>query len=268
MLECVINLSEGRDLERVARIAAAAGASLLDLHTDPHHNRSVLTVVGEHAARAVTTAGIGELDLRDHQGVHPRLGVVDVVPFVALDGSTDAEALQARDGFANWLSEVHGVPCFLYGPERSLPDVRRHAFRSLAPDMGPPAPHPRAGATAVGQRGVLVAFNLWLEGADLSTVREIAATVRDVGIRALGLQVGERLQVSMNLTDPALSGPADAADRVTALATTRSARVVGAELVGLVPQVVLDAVPPDRWAELDLSASRTIEARLRALADP
>ena len=268
MLECVINVSEGRDLDRVARIAHSAGPSLLDVHSDPHHNRSVLTVLGEEAARAVATAGIVGLDLRDHHGVHPRLGVVDVVPFVALDGSTDHDALAARDRFARWLSDVHGVPCFLYGPERSLPDVRREAFRSLSPDLGPSAPHPRAGATAVGQRGVLIAFNLWLRDGDLTTAREIATAVRGPGIRALGLLVGERLQVSMNLTDPERVGPADAADRVAVLAATRGTRVAGAELVGLLPQAVLDAIPPDRWPELDLHASRTIEARRRAVKEP
>ena len=264
MLECVINVSEGRDLGLITRIASAAGSSLLDVHSDPHHNRSVLTVVGETAARAVTSVAVAELDLREHHGVHPRLGVVDVVPFVALDGSTLQQALEARDRFASWLSEVHEVPCFLYGPERTLPDLRREAFRSLAPDVGPPAPHPTAGATAVGQRDVLVAFNLWIDDADLSSVRQIAADSRGPGIRALGLLVGDRLQVSMNLVEPTSVGPAEAADRVGALAQARGAQVVGAELVGLIPRSVLDRVPRDRWTELDLSDARTIEARVGA----
>lgn len=262
MLECVINISEGRDLDRVTRIGLAAGSGLLDVHSDPHHNRSVLTVVSEDAARAVAAAAVTELDLRTHHGVHPRLGVLDVVPFVALEGSTDAEAVAARDRFAAWLSDAHGVPCFLYGPERSLPEVRREAFRALAPDTGPASPHPTAGATAVGQRGVLVAYNVWLSGADLAAARRIAATVRGPGIRALGLLVGERLQVSMNLIDPAAVGPADAYDRVAAAAIEMGISVQGAELVGLVPRAAMEAVPEQRWDELDLSAACTIEARL------
>lgn len=266
MLECVINVSEGRDLGVVARIGAAAGADLLDVHSDPHHHRSVLTVVGEAAARAVAGAAVAALDLRAHKGVHPRLGVVDVVPFVALTGSTDVDALAARDRFAAWFAATHGVPCFLYGPERSLPDVRRDAFGPLRPDTGPATPHPTAGATAVGQRGVLVAYNVWLDDTDVATARRLAAAVRGPGIRALGLEVGERCQVSMNLVDPLVVGPALAYDQVeAAVATTGSgANVAGAELVGLLPAAVLEAVPSQRWGELDLSAARTIEARLAA----
>jgi glutamate formiminotransferase len=264
VLECVVNISEGRDRTLVERIAAAAGTALLDVHSDPHHHRSVLTLVGEPAARAVATAAVGALDLRHHDGVHPRLGVVDVVPFVALDGSTPAEALAARDRFSRWLADTHGVPCFHYGPERSLPEVRRTAFRGLAPDAGPPAPHPTAGATAVGARPLLVAYNLWLRDADLAAARSIALAARRPALRALGLQVGARLQVSMNLVDPLRLGPADAYDLVAALAAPTGAAVEGAELVGLVPQAVLDAVPQERWADLDLGADRTIEARLAA----
>ena len=265
MLECVINISEGRDLDRVAQIGRAAGSALLDVHSDPHHNRSVLTVVGEDAARAIATAAVTELDLRAHEGVHPRLGVLDVVPFIALEGSADAEAIAARDRFAAWLSGTHGVPCFLYGPERSLPEVRREAFRALAPDRGPASPHPTAGATAVGQRGVLVAYNVWLGGSDLAAARRIAAAVRGPGIRALGLLVGERLQVSMNLIEPTTLGPAEAYDRVTAACREAGATVEGAELVGLAPEAALRAVPEQRWDELDLSAERTIEARLEEM---
>ncbi|MFZ6003975.1 MAG: hypothetical protein ACOYXM_08590 [Actinomycetota bacterium] len=264
MLECVINISEGRDLERVARIAAAAADSTLDVHSDAHHNRSVLTIVGEAEAREVASVAVRELDLRDHEGVHPRLGVLDVVPFVALDGSTPKDALAARDAFAAWLSATHGVPCFLYGPERSLPLIRREAFRSLAPDTGPESPHPTAGATAVGQRGPLVAFNVWISGDSPEVARRVARAVRGRGIRALGLLVGDRLQVSMNLIDPAQVGPAAAHDRVVAASRQLDVAVEGAELVGLLPEAVLLEVPPARWRELDLAEERTIEARLAA----
>jgi glutamate formiminotransferase len=266
VLECVINISEGRDLDRVGRIARAGGAAVLDVHSDPHHHRSVITVVGEEGARGVAAAALAEIDLRAHRGAHPRLGAVDVVPFVALGDSTVGDALSARDRFAAWLAGAHGVPCFLYGPERTLPDVRRHAFGELSPDTGPRAPSLRSGATAVGQRPLLVAYNVWLRDTDLATARRVAASVRGPGIRALGLAVGDRHQVSMNLIEPWATGPAAAYDRVAEAVIEAGARVAldGAELVGLLPEAVLAAVPAARWDELDLSAERTIEARLAA----
>ena len=262
MLECVVNISEGRDRSLVAEIAAAAGPDLLDVHSDAHHHRSVLTLVGEEAPRAVATAAIAALDLRTHEGVHPRLGVVDVVPFVALDDATDADALLARDRFATWCASVHGVPCFTYGPERSLPDIRRRAFADLAPATGPASPHPTAGATAVGARPVLVAYNVWLADADVRTAQKVAAAVRAPGLRSLGLQVGDRAQVSMNLVDPHRLGPGAAYDLVRAAAEAAGVLPEGGELVGLLPRAVLEAIDPERWSALDLSPERTIEARL------
>ena len=261
VLECVMNVSEGRDPDVIAALVDAAGAEQLDIHTDPHHHRSVLTLAGEVAARAVASAAVERIDLRRHDGVHPRLGAVDVVPFVALAGSSPAEARRARDAFAAWFADAHGVPCFLYGPERTLPDVRREAFRSLSPDHGPTHPHATAGACAVGARPVLVAYNVWVRG-NLALAQQIARAVRSPQIRALGLQVGERVQVSMNLIDPASVGPAEAFDLVAQRAADAGAGVEGAELVGLVPLAVLTEVPRGRWAELNLSDARTIEARL------
>jgi len=263
VLECVVNISEGRDHALIAQIAASAGPACLDVHSDPDHHRSVLTLVGEEAARAVATAAVATLDLRAHVGVHPRLGAVDVVPFVALGSATVAEALAARDSFAAWFAAEHGVPCFLYGPERTLPEVRREAFRGLRPDAGPAVPHPTAGATAVGQRGVLVAYNVWVSGADLPTVQRIAGEVRGPSLRALGLAVGDRFQVSMNLIDPLVVGPAAAFDEVRRSAQANGAQVDGAELVGLLPDAVLQAVPRQRWTALDLARERTIEARVQ-----
>lgn len=261
VLECVVNISEGRDATLLDDLAAACGGDLLDVHTDPHHNRSVFTLVGDRAPRALATCAVERLDLRVHEGVHPRLGVVDVVPFVALDGN-DTAARTARDEFARWAGETLGLPCFLYGDERALPEVRRGAFTTLAPDTGPPLPHPTAGACAVGNRGVLVAYNLWLPGEDLTAAQDIARSVRSPALRALALQVGRRVQVSMNLVAPGEVGPAEAFDQVVALAATQGSRVEGAELVGLVPASVLEAIPPQRWEELDLTPNRTIEARL------
>jgi glutamate formiminotransferase len=259
VLECVVNISEGRDLQVIGAIAAAAGRDLLDVHTDPDHHRSVLTLVGTDAVRSVAREAIARLDLRDHAGAHPRIGVVDVVPFVALDGSTPAEALAARDAFTVWAADELGVPCFRYGSERTLPEVRRLAFVGLDPDTGPPSPHPSAGAMAVGARPVLVAYNVWLTSPDLALARQIAKDIRGPAVRALGLQVGDHVQVSVNLVDPAAVGPAEVTDAVAA-----RAGVARCELVGLVPAWVVRSTPIERWGSLDLAPDRTIEARLAA----
>src|SRR5687768_7114957 len=145
----------------------------------------------EEAARAVTVEAVRRIDLRLHVGVHPRLGAVDVVPFVPLAGSSMDDAVAARDQFAAWAGDELGVPCFLYGPERGLPDVRRHAFTGLSPDTGPPVAHPTAGAICAGARPVLVAYNVWLAaGVDVATARRIAKEIRGSGLRALGLDAG------------------------------------------------------------------------------
>lgn len=261
VLECVVNVSEGTS--RVAAVAAAAEGELLDLHADRHHNRSVLTLTGEQAPRRVAEAAVARLDIRSHVGVHPRIGVVDVVPFVALEGATMADAVAARDRFVAWIGDELGVPAFAYGPERSLPDVRRRAFTELAPDAGPARPHPTAGAVAVGARPPLVAWNVWLAEPDLALARRVATAVRGPHVRALGLPVGSRVQVSMNLVAPDVVGPAEAWDMVTA-----QARVAGAELVGLLPATVLHRTDPRRWSQLDLDAGRTIEARLARATPP
>lgn len=263
VLECVVNISEGCDQLVLDEIAASAGDALLDIHKDRHHNRAVLTLVGEDAPRAVASAAVVALDLGVHEGAHPRMGVVDVVPFVALQGSEAEDAVRARNDFSAWFARQHEVPCFRYGAERSLPEVRREAFTSLRPDDGPASPHPSAGATAVGARPVLVAYNVWVSGVDLPTARQVAAAVRGPGVRALGLAVGDRLQVSMNLVEPDLVDPAIAFDAVAENVALAHGSVDGAELVGLLPQSVLHAVDPGRWAELDLAPERTIEARLR-----
>jgi len=275
LLECVINVSEGRNPALIETIALAAGQSLLDVHTDPWHNRSVLTLAGrdvQHAARSVAKAAVSLLDLNDHVGAHPRLGVIDVVPFVPIrtgpaaavpQGAAGPAAVSlefataARDEFAAFAATELGVPCFLYGPERSLPEVRRRAFVTESPDIGPATPHPTAGAACVGARDVLVAYNLWLAVDDILAAREIARSIRRSEVRALGLELGGRAQVSCNLVDPWRFGPAEAFDYVSARAP-----VDRAELVGLVPSSVLTNIPSDRWQQLDLNDDCTIESRL------
>jgi glutamate formiminotransferase / 5-formyltetrahydrofolate cyclo-ligase len=261
LLESVVNISEGSRPHVVTAIASSAADSLLDVHSDVHHNRSVLTLVGEQAPRAVARAAVAALDLQRHQGVHPRFGVVDVVPFVPLAGSTLVDAVAARDRFLDWMASELGVPGFAYGPERTLPEVRRLAFAGLAPDRGPPRPHPTAGATAVGARPVLVAWNVWLAEPDLARAQRIAREIRGPRLRALGLPVGGRVQVSTNLVAPDELGPAEAWDLVA-----ERAAIAGAELVGLVPRSVLERTDRARWAELDLAEDKTIESRLAGLS--
>ena len=257
MLECVVNVSEGQSAVALTRLADAAGPDVLDIHRDPFHHRSVFTLVGTAAVRSLAAVAVDTLDLSAHEGVHPRLGVVDVVPFVPLDGTSFSEAIAARDEFCAWAGEELGVPCFRYGPERSLPDVRRRAWSDLLPDTGPRQPHPTAGSMCVGARRELVAYNLWLATPDLALAKRIAALIRGPYLRALGLAVGDHVQVSMNLVEPARLGPAQAYDLVAShVAITR------AELVGLVSSKTLHAIPPRRWRQLDLDVDRTIEARL------
>jgi glutamate formiminotransferase len=272
-LECVINVSEGRDTTAIRAISAAAGPHLLDVHADPDHHRSVLTLAGragpagpasdlEGAVHAVARAAVETLDLRSHAGAHPRIGTLDVVPWVCLEGWPVGDgpieiAVEARDRFALWASSVLDLPSFRYGPERSLADVRREAWTTLAPDAGPERPHPTAGAVAVGARPLLVAYNLWLATPDLDQARAVAKAIRRPGLRTLGLQVGQEVQVSCNLTDPWSVGPAAAFDAVASRAD-----VARAELVGLIPETVLQHAPRHRWSELDLHPATTIEARL------
>jgi glutamate formiminotransferase / 5-formyltetrahydrofolate cyclo-ligase len=286
IVECVVNVSEGRALDVIASLAAAAGPTLRDLHRDPDHHRSVLTLAGEAAdvadgARTLAAATVARLDLRRHDGAHPRLGVLDVVPFVpyAPGGPAPKDlsgAAALRDEFARWLADELGVPSFLYGPlpggrARTLPEIQRHAFDEaapgrLTPDFGPARADPRTGATAVGARQVLVAYNVWVSSA--AVARRVAPLVRRPEVRALALAVGPRAQVSCNLIDPGRYGPEKLYDAVAALVAHADAgagaKVQGAELVGLVPESVLAAVPTARWAELGLSADSTVESRLRS----
>ena len=271
MLECVINISEGSRPAVISKICSEAAGALVDVHSDPFHNRSVLTLLGScafEAAQQVARISVDLLDLDTHRGVHPRLGVVDVVPFVPLSFSPHGRAANtdltgaiiARDRFASWAARELELPCFLYGPERSLPEVRRNAFGSLEPDTGPKSPHPRAGATSVGARRILVAYNLWLAAGDLHLARNLAREVRGPHVRALGLSVGGASQVSCNLLEPALIGPEQIFDVVA-----RRAHVERAELVGLLPAAVLDRISARRHSELGLGEDRTIEARLAQL---
>jgi glutamate formiminotransferase len=261
LLVCPANVSEGRRLVVVASIALAAGrpsVQLLDIHTDPDHNRSVLTLAGRVDALvdgvvAAASTAAQMIDLPTHEGAHPRLGAIDVIPFVPV--STDpagmATAVSAAREAARRIADEVGIPCFLYGEAasgRSLPEVRRRAFADLAPDFGGPGPHPTAGAAAVGARGPLVAYNVDLDTDDVALARHIAASIRERNgglphVRALGMALPSRgiVQVSTNLLLPAVTTIGAVFEAVAALAAAAGVDVRGSEIVGLTPRAALPA---------------------------
>jgi glutamate formiminotransferase / 5-formyltetrahydrofolate cyclo-ligase len=283
VLECVPNVSEGRRRDVVDRLAAACGGPLLDVHADPDHNRSVFTLAGdppeavERAAVQLAEAVTRHVDTSWRAGVHPRLGALDVVPFVALSGTPEARASAVRTAhyFAGWLADAMDVPTFLYGEadpeERPLPRLRRDAFARRMPDYGPAEPHPRLGATAVGARPVLVAVNCELDRDDVDLARRIAHDVRErggglPGVRALGFELTSRrrAQVSLNLTDLETTGLEEACAEVARQARAEGAELDRIELVGLLPRAVLEDCGPAFRRRANLDDDQTIEARLEA----
>lgn len=289
MLGCVVNISEGRQERILQALAGVVESCLLDVHRDPDHHRSVFTLAGqdqaiEKAVRGLAAAAVSLLDVTTHQGAHPRFGVVDVVPFIPLGETLPirdirdlSAAVEARNRFAAWAGRTLKVPSYLYGPmldgsDRTLPMLRRALATAmlstghpaeLEPDFGPHKPHPSAGVVAVGARRILVAYNLWLDGADLVLARAVARAIRGPRLRALGIPVANSVQVSCNLIDPWSLGPAQAYEAVQAQLRSTQAGIARAELVGLLPEGVLRAVPKPRWPSLDLSEQSTIEARIR-----
>jgi glutamate formiminotransferase len=280
VLECVPNVSEGRDPAVLDALAEACGPSLLDRHEDADHHRSVFTIAGpglrdaETAVASLALAVAARLDLTHHEGVHPRFGMLDVVPFCALDEDHDVAAAAAV-GFAEWAVAELALPVFFYDDadtlRRSLPELRAEAFVKRAPDLGPARPHPTLGAIAVGARPPLVAVNCWLDTDDLLVAREIARQVREVdgglaGVRALGLALDSEgvVQVSMNLVDLPVTGLETACGEVRRLAERDDFSVTRVEVVGLVPDAELERCSTGfrRWA--GLTPDVTIEGRLAA----
>lgn len=271
ILECVPNFSEGMDEHVVRQLVAAMrvdGVSLLDYSLDRDHNRSVVTIAGTPAAvveAAVRAAGKAAhlIDLTRQTGVHPRIGAADVIPFVPVAGISLAEcAVLARQaGLQIWRR--FGVPVYFYGmaaarPDRvQLEDVRRGQFEGLReaalkdamrrPDVGGPELHATAGASVVGARSFLIAYNIYLTGgADISHARAIARHLRASsggmqGVKALGLMANGRPQVSMNVTDFRLTPMEEVHAQVERLAVSNGARIAEGELVGLIPEAAYDA---------------------------
>jgi glutamate formiminotransferase len=286
-LESVPNVSEGRDAETIAALAAAFGtrARLLDVHTDLDHNRSVFTLVGPDAELVeALLAGIAcareRIDLRLHAGVHPRIGAVDICPVVPIVPADMERAKAAALVLAARVGEELGLSVFLYGElalgrgpsffRRGGPEElqRRLDVGELVPDFGPGRLDPAAGCVIVGARPPLVAFNVNLRGT-LETAREIAALVREVGggfpgVRALGLELPSAglVQVSMNIEDWQAAPVHEVVARIAAEAEARGAEVAGSELVGLVPAgaVIAAAAPALRLPTLD--AASVLELRL------
>jgi glutamate formiminotransferase len=288
---CVPNISEGRDAAVIEAIASAVGAAeLVDVHADPDHHRAVFTLLGPAAAverdvLALARRAIGLIDLAQHRGVHPRLGAVDVVPFVPVGGAPMADAVAAAHRAGRALAAEHGLPVFFYGAAATRPDRRElPALRATAreeragpprdlpgaPDLGPVRPHPTAGVTVVGARGPLIAFNAMLDTADVEVARAIARAVREAGgglprVRALGFSLERRgcAQVSMNLLDHRVTSPAAVAARVEAEAARRGTRVREYELVGCAPADAFADWPMDR-APLDLRLQQLLAPALFA----
>lgn len=293
-LLAVPNLSEGRDPDRVAAVEAAfaRGVSLLDRHSDPDHNRTVLTLAGEPQALRESLlrgaeAAIAAIDMSGHEGVHPAIGALDVCPVVWLGEDARAVAREAALAVAEGIGAL-GVPVFLYGELASGPDrVERAYFREgglaelwlrmesggLRPDRGPELPHPTAGATLVTARPPLAAFNVELDSGDVELARAVAAGLREAGgglpgVRALGLPLSDgRAQVSTNVHDPLAVSLGELVERVRELAAPLGARPLEAELVGLVPAAALAGYPADVPIRGFDPARQTIERRLGIAAE-
>lgn len=259
MLECVVNVSQGRDQGVIDELASSGGRSLLDVHSDADYDRSVLTLAGPDLLIDVARLArrtLELIDFRGYHGVHPALGVLDVVPFVPLGDTTREIALHHRDHFGAWLAEEFGLPVFIYGDEASLPEVRKGAFTTVSPAYGNRWPEPIMGATCVGARDLLVALNVNL-GCSFERARYVARTLRSTNLRTLALLAGDRVQVSMNLIDPLVVTPLMAVAKVAAMEPVRSV-----ELVGLLPEVVVLGHEPE-YEALGIEPTATIENRLR-----
>lgn len=297
IVECVPNVSEGRDPARLARVAAAVratpGVTLADVHADPDHHRSVFTFLGEPAtvaagAVALAEAVLAEIDMREHRGIHPRIGALDVLPFVPLSDTPMSVAVALAYAVGATLATRHALPVYYYGeaarrPERrTLRELRHGEYEGLAarlgreegrPDDGPARFDPRRGAVLVGARGVLVAYNVWLASDDLAAARAIAREVRGSGgglpaVQALGLPLASRgrVQVSMNLLDHRVTPIPAAYDRVAQAAARRGIAIERAELVGLAPRAAFAGRAPASVGLPEFTSAQELDVHLARAA--
>jgi glutamate formiminotransferase len=293
LIECVPNVSEGRRSVIVSALAEAVaavdGVRLLDHSADPAHHRSVFTFAGEaepigNAVVALFESAIPVIDLRSHRGAHPRMGAVDVVPFIPIGDTSMAQCVALAKQTGARVAERFQIPIFLYeeaassAARRNLADVRRGEFEGLTekmarpewtPDYGPARPPPTAGATAMGARVPLIAFNVNLATSRLEIARAIAASVRESGgglpfVKALGLALEHRgiVQVSMNLTNYQKTPILRAFEAVRQEAERQGAAVLESEIVGLVPEAALPASPQQSLRLAGFTSSQVLERRL------
>ena len=301
LIESVPNYSEGRRIEVVDALAGAVSATpgvyLLDRTSDASHNRSVLTMAGEgdavaRAVEATVEVAIREIDMERHSGEHPRIGAVDVIPFVPLGDTTLDEAIELARRFGRGLAQRHDIPVYLYAraalrPDRvRLADVRRGGYEGLrdeirqngrAPDFGPMRTHPRAGAVAVGARPFLIAWNINLESRDVELAKRIARRVRESGgglpaVQANGFMIEELdcAQVSMNLLDFATTPMWRVWEEVRAIAGEDAVGLRESELIGLAPLAAFLDVAGHAGSEPDAPVERRFDdaARYLQLRDP
>jgi glutamate formiminotransferase / 5-formyltetrahydrofolate cyclo-ligase len=294
IIECVPNISEGRRADVVAGIVDAVrrvpGARLLDDSSDASHNRSVITMAGDAASLkaavlALFEAAVGTIDLRTHTGEHPRMGAVDVVPFVPIEGVTMEDCVALAKDTARSVAERFGVPVYLYEDASSNPlrknleDIRRGEFEGLpakmategwAPDFGPSTPHPSAGASVIGARMPLIAYNINLNTDRLEVAKKIAAAVRFSSggfrfVKAMGVTLADRgiVQVSMNLTNYEKTPILRVFEAVKREAEHHGVNVLESEIVGLVPANALIDVATSALQLADFKRSQVLETRLR-----
>src|SRR5918992_4409747 len=297
LIECVPNFSDGRRPEVVGEIVHAIGqiegVTVLDHSLDPTHNRSVVTFAGsaEPVVRAATAAvgrALELIDMEQHTGAHPRIGAVDVIPFVPLGGTRIEECVDLARRFGEQIAMRFDIPVYLYGeaalrPERKrLADVRRGQYEGLkaeiganperAPDFGPHHLHPRGGAIAVGARKALIAFNVNLATDDLAVAKRIAHTIRESSgglpaVQAMGVLLenpGDKryAQVSMNLVDWERTGISTAVREIRRLALEAGTDIDHCELIGLAPTGALLEVAADALGLRDFSSDQALELRL------
>jgi len=294
IVECVPNFSEGRRPEVVDAIAAAIasvpGVKLLDREMDGNHNRSVITFIGNRSAVAEAAflgakKAVELIDMNVHRGEHPRIGALDVLPFVPIAGVTMDDCVVLAREVGKRIADELGVPVYLYEAaatrpdRRALPDLRKGEYEGLKveietnpdrrPDFGPPRLHPTAGATIVGARPVLIAWNVNLGTTDVRVARRIARSIRESSgglpaVRAKGFELSDRglVQVSMNMVDYRKTGLVEAFEAIRRHAEKEGVPIVESEIVGLVP---LDAILPAAVAYFklrDFKREQILETRL------
>ncbi|RIE06916.1 glutamate formimidoyltransferase [Candidatus Cryosericum terrychapinii] len=265
VIECVPNISEGRNADKVGAIAGVierSGAKLLDLSSDPNHNRTVITYAGEpqavaEAAFDVAKAAIASIDLTQHHGEHPRMGAVDVIPFIPVGGVTMAECCEIAEQVGKRIGQELNVPVYLYAESarvpqrRKLPTIREGEFEGFAekikdpawqPDFGPAERHPTAGCVAVGARNFLIAYNIDLDTSDVTIANRIAKSMREssgglmnVQARGIFLEDKQRAQVSMNILNFATTPLCRVFELVKMEAARYGVGIVESELIGLAP---------------------------------